>query len=116
MQKVILPTYRKLPLRGLLRRLPLPEKMRRLEREVLQEEDSQSVKVPAAVAAVGVAPHRAVQAAEEVLFQRGAPAAVVEAVPPRELTVELRVAYLLSLPAHRVKKATVLSYRTKQLQ
>ena len=108
MQKVILPTYRKLPLRGLLRRLPLPEKMRRLEREVPQEEDSQSVKVPAAVEEEA-APLRVVPAvAGEVLF-REVPVAVAEAVFLRELRVE----YLLPLPAHREKRITVLSHPAK---
>ena len=69
----------------------------------------------AAVAAVGVAPHRAVPVAGEVPF-REVPVAVAEAVFLRELTAELRVEYLLPLPAHREKRITVLSHPAKQHQ
>ena len=114
MPKAIVLIYRKTEQKGMLRSLPLPENRCRLEREVLPEEVSLCEKAPA-VEAVEVAPHRAVPAVEAVLFQE-VPVVVAEAaVPPRALTVERRVAHLLSLPAHREKKATVLSYRMKQL-
>ena len=112
MLKAIMPICRKLPLRGLLQRLPLPERLHRLEREVLPEEVLQYAKVPAAVE-VEADPLRAAPAvAEEVLF-REVPVAVAEAVFLRELTAELRVEYLLPLPAHREKRSTVLSHPAK---
>ena len=101
MPKAIVLIYRKTEQKGMLRSLPLPENRCRLEREVLPEEVSLCVQAPVAEA-------------EAVLFQE-VPVAVEEAVLLRELTVERRVAHLLSLPAHREKKATVLSYRMKQL-
>ena len=114
MPKAIVLIYRKTEQKGMLRSLPLPENRCRLEREVLPEEVSLCEKAPA-VEAVEVAPHRAVPAVEAVLFQE-VPVVVAEAaVPPRALTVERRVACLLLPPEHREKKATVLSYRMKQL-
>ena len=126
MPKAIVLIYRKTEQKGMLRSLPLPENRCRLDWEVPPAEVSPCAKAPA-VEAVEVAPHRAVPAVEAVLFQevpaveavpfQEVPVVVAEAaVPPRALTVERRVAHLLSLPAHREKKATVLLYRTKQLQ
>ena len=101
MPKAIVLIYRKKEQKEMLRSLPLPENRCRLEREVLPEEVSPCAKAPAV---------------EAVLFQE-VPVVVAEtAVPPRALTVERRVAYLLLPPEHREKKATVLLYRMKQLQ
>ena len=122
MPKAIVLIYRKTEQKGMLRSLPLPENRCRLDWEVPPAEVSLCVQAPVAEAALPLA----VPAVEAVLFQevpaveavpfQEVPVVVAEAaVPPRALTVERRVAHLLSLPAHREKKATVLLYRTKQL-
>ena len=114
MPKAIVLIYRKTEQQGMLRSLPLPENRRHSDWEVPPAEVSPCAKAPA-VEAVEVAPHRAVPAVEAVLFQE-VPVVVAEAVLLREFTVERRVACLRLPPEHREKKATVLSYRTKQLQ
>ena len=111
MPKAIVLIYRKTEQQGMLRSLPLPENRRHSDWAVPPAEVSPCEKAPAVEAA---ALPLAVPEAVVVLFQE-VPAVVAEAVLLRELTVERRVAHLLSLPAHREKKATVLSYRMKQL-